>query len=636
MSLELALARGPLAGHSEPPRSRSPSLAPGHEARILVVDDDDASRQLVSEALRSVGFVVDEASNGVAALKVFKDRRPHIALLEVMTPFLDGFSTCRAMRELPGGKDVSIVMVTNTDDVDSLQFGYEAGATDFVTKPVNVTLLQHRMKYMRRSAELASELRRSERKVAKHAYYDALTGLANRRSLEQFLKGLMDRAHGGSARASERPGALFLIDLDGFKRVNDTFGHAAGDELLCEVAQRMTACFDLSAVDSPRRILARLGGDEFVFVDMDLDGRDAAADVGARILEAIGRPYELRGHEIVMTGSVGISLLADGGMSVDALVQAADAAMYDAKAHDRNNARFYTRELHDKARAQLDVENALRRALASGELELFYQPKVDARTGRLAGAEALLRWRHPQRGMVSPAEFIPVAEETGLIVPIGAWVIREACRQAAVWQRDPHLRGMRVAVNVAARQFRDPRLYATVRSALDESGLDSYGLEIEITEGTLMNDTKVGRALLDDFKALGIWIALDDFGTGYSSLGYLRRFPIDTLKIDRSFVKDLLTDPGSAAITGAIVAMANQLHLNVVAEGVETREQLEYLAGIGCAEIQGYFFSPALEPRAFEKWAAGRVAHGTLAAPRRLSREISISAIPPIRIEERR
>ena len=260
VSLELALARGPLAGHSEPPRSRSPSLAPGHEARILVVDDDDASRQLVSEALRSVGFVVDEASNGVAALKVFKDRRPHIALLEVMTPFLDGFSTCRAMRELPGGKDVSIVMVTNTDDVDSLQFGYEAGATDFVTKPVNVTLLQHRMKYMRRSAELASELRRSERKVAKHAYYDALTGLANRRSLEQFLKGLMDRAHGGSARASERPGALFLIDLDGFERVNDTFGHAAGDELLCEVAQRMTACFDLSAVDSPRRILARLGG----------------------------------------------------------------------------------------------------------------------------------------------------------------------------------------------------------------------------------------------------------------------------------------------------------------------------------------------------------------------------------------
>ena len=293
----------------------------------------------------------------------------------------------------------------------------------------------------------------------------------------------------------------------------------------------MTACFDLSAVDSPRRILARLGGDEFVFVDMDFDGRDAAADVGARILEAIGRPYELRGHEIVMTGSVGIPLLADGGMSVDALVQAADAAMYDAKAHDRNNARFYTRELHDKARAQLDVENALRRALANGELELFYQPKVDARTGRLAGAEALLRWRHPQRGMVSPAEFIPVAEETGLIVPIGAWVIREACRQAALWQRDPHLRGMRVAVNVAARQFRDPRLYATVRSALDESGLDSYGLEIEITEGTLMNDTKVGRALLDDFKALGIWIALDDFGTGYSSLGYLRRFPIDTLKI---------------------------------------------------------------------------------------------------------
>jgi len=619
---------------SDAPQSRVGKVSSAHEPRVLVVDDDDECRQLVSQALRNVGFSVDEASNGVAALKMFKDRRPQIALLEVMTPFLDGFSTCRAMRELPGGADVSIVMMTKTDDLDSLQFGYDAGATDFVTKPINVTLLKHRMKYMLRSAELVDELRTSERKVAQQAYHDALTGLPNRRALERF----MGRVTRGAETETSRPGAVFLIDLDGFKRVNDTFGHSAGDELICEVARRMTACFNITAADNSSsdeggRLIVRLGGDEFVFVDITLENREAAAEAGAQLLEAIGRPYVLCGHDIVITGSVGISLLSDGFTSVEALVQNADAAMYDAKAHDRNNARFYTRELSEKARAQLDVENALRRALADNEFELYYQPKVDARTGRMCGAEALLRWHHPQWGMVPPADFIPVAEETGLIVPIGAWVLREACRQAAQWQRDRRMSGLRIAVNVSARQFRDPHFLATVQAALDRSGLDPFGLEIEITEGTLMNDKKSGRVLLDDLKALGIWIALDDFGTGYSSLGYLRRFPIDTLKIDRSFIRDVMTDPGCAAITGAIVAMANQLRLNVVAEGVETEDQLEYLKSISCAQIQGYFFSPALPIPAFEAWAQGRIVHEALVAPRRISRQIAISAIPPINID---
>ena len=607
---------------------------PASEPRVLVVDDDDACRQFVCAALRSVGFAVDEADNGVAALKAFKYRRPHIALLEVMTPFLDGFSTCRSMRELPGGEDVAIVMMTNMDDLESLQFGYEAGATDFVTKPINPMLLKQRMKYMLRNAELVDQLRSSERKVAHLAYHDALTGLPNRRSLERSMRETLSRA------GPSRGGAVFLIDLDGFKRVNDTFGHSAGDELLCEVARRMASSFDLgfeadAGASDGRRLLARLGGDEFVFVDDTLETREAAAGCATRILDAIGQRFELRGHEILITASVGVALMGAEGDSVEAIIQRADAAMYDAKAHDRNNARFYSQDLSDKAHAQLDVENAMRRALLAGEFELAYQPKVDARSGQLCGAEALLRWRHPQWGSVSPAEFIPVAEESGLIVPIGAWVLTEACRQASAWQSDPGMCGVRIAVNVSARQFRDPHFLDTVKAALDRTGLDPYALELEITEGTLMNDTRSGRALLDDLKALGIWIALDDFGTGYSSLGYLRRFPIDTLKIDRSFVRELLTDPGSAAITGAIVAMARQLHLNVVAEGVETEEQVEYLRALDCAQLQGYFFSPAIDARAFEAWARGRVAHEALSPPRRISREFAMSAIPPISLPPR-
>lgn len=613
----------------EPPRlSRPPRVTPLYEPRILVVDDDDDARALVSQSLRTIGFAVDEATNGVVALKLFKERRPHIALLEVMTPFMDGFSTCRAMRELPGGTDVAIVMMMRTDDIESLEFGYEAGATDFVNKPINLTLLKHRMKYMLRTTELMDQLRTSERKVAHQAYHDALTGLPNRRALERVMK---DVIAGPGVRGE---GAVFLIDLDGFKRVNDTFGHGAGDELLCEVVRRMAACFDIHGSEPtesagvPSRLLARLGGDEFVFVDTTVVAREDAELAGARILEAIGDAYELRGHDIVITASVGITLLSDGYVSVEAILQNADAAMYDAKAHDRNNARFYTHQLSERARVQLDVENALRRAIGAGEFELFYQPKVEAMTGRLTGAEALIRWRHPEWGMVSPIEFIPIAEETGLIVPIGAWVLREACRQASAWKRDPRMRNLRIAVNVSARQFRDPHFFETVEVALAESGLDPYGLELEITEGTLMNDTKSGRALLDALKSRGIWIALDDFGTGYSSLGYLRRFPIDTLKIDRSFVRDALTDPGSAAITGAIVAMAHQLHLSVVAEGVETQQQLDFLRGLGCGQIQGYFFSPPIDAVAFKSWAEGRMAEAVLAPPRRISREFAISALP--------
>ncbi len=598
------------------------------EARVLVVDDDEEARTKVACALREVGFIVVEAANGLDALKAFQSHRPHVALLEVMTPFLDGFSTCRAMRDLPGGQDASIVMMTDSDDIESLQFGYDAGATDFLTKPVNEILLQHRMKYMLRTAEVVDQLRRSERKIAHLAYHDALTGLPNRRSLERY----MDRL--GTDRSA---GAIFLIDLDGFKRVNDTFGHSAGDELICEVGRRVTGCFhiDIDAEDGSvlgerSAFLARLGGDEFVFVDPTVMCADAACLVAARMLAAIGDVFDLRGHEIVITASIGMALVADAHGSVEELIQRADAAMYDAKAHDRNNARFYSRALSDEARARLEMEGSLRSALAQNQLEVFYQPKIDTVTHAVTGAEALLRWRLPDGTMISPADFIPVAEETGLIIAIGRWVLEQACTQVRAWEQEPAMQGLRIAVNVSARQFREPRFVDELRELLATTGLSPGCLELEITEGTLMNDTKLAREVLSELKTLGVWLALDDFGTGYSSLGYLRRFPFDTLKVDRSFVRDVLTDEGCAAITAAVVAMAQRLHLDVVAEGVETEAQLEHLRVIGCGEVQGFLFCPAIPADEFRRWVSGRISRRETVWPRRMPAVGRNSAIPPL------
>lgn len=604
-------------------------------ARVLIVDDDDEARESAATTLRDAGFEVDEASNGLDALKAFVAKRPHIALLEMMIPFLDGYSTCRAMRDLPGGEEAAIVMMTNHDDVESLRFGYDAGATDFITKPLNPMLLQHRMRYMLRATELMEELRTSQRKIAHIADHDALTGLPNRRALEKYMQHLIESDQQGP----RLNGAVFLLDLDGFKRVNDTFGHTAGDELICTVGRRMIRALNIRAGGGRRnigrkgapleRILARLGGDEFVFIDPHVASKEEATAMADTILHAASEGFDVRGHQVAVSASVGIALLSEVGPDIERLIQCADAAMYDAKAHDRNNARFYSEKLSEKARAQLDLENALRHPNLHSQLELFYQPKVDVRTAQVVGVEALLRWRHPERGLVPPNEFIPIAEETGLIVSIGRWVVREACAQLRAWQNIPHLRSLRIAINVSARQLRDPHFVEDVGTTIAEYGVDPRALEIEITEGTLINDTKAAKALLNELKALGIWLALDDFGTGYSALGYLRQFPFDTLKVDRSFVSDLLIDEGCAAITSAIVAMANRLRLNVVAEGVETEGQLEYLRNLGCSQVQGFFFSRPLPIADLERWTLSRaITTETLRPPRQLAR--SVSAIPPL------
>lgn len=596
--------------------------------RVLLVDDDEGARTEAATALRAIGCTVVEVSNGLDGLKAFEATRPHIAFLEVMTPFVDGYSTCRAMRDLQGGSDVAIVMMTDVDDVESLRFGYEAGATDFILKPMSSMILQHRVRYMFRGIAAAQQNRANERKIAHLAYHDALTGLPNRRTLSEYMQKLVVETPSNGRRR----GAVFLLDLDGFKRVNDTLGHSAGDELICEVSRRMQSAFGLEPNrGTDGQLLVRLGGDEFVFVDPKVDTALEATMIGERLLNAIGTVFELSGHEVLVTASIGIALVGEVEGGVDELLQSADTAMYDAKAHDRNNARFYSRELSERARQQVDTESQLRQAIAGNQFVLHYQPKISLATNQVVGVEALLRWRHPTRGIVAPGGFIGTAEETGLIVPIGIWAFGEVCRQAKQWSEREDLAGLRIAVNVSARQFRSPTFLAQVENELTTSGVDPRLVEMEITEGILLEDSKGIRVILDRLKQLGLHIALDDFGTGYSALGYLRQFPFDCLKIDRSFVTDLLVDDGCAAITSAVVALAQRLRLNVVAEGVETEGQAEELRRLGCEEAQGFLYSRAIPPEDLAVWASGRVRKlPAVDMPRRVSFPRG-SAIPPRR-----
>ena len=416
----------------------------------------------------------------------------------------------------------------------------------------------------------------AEQKVQELARFDSLTGLPNR---SMFLAEL-DRAIARAQRGGEDFAVCFM-DLDRFKSINDTLGHAAGDELLKVMARR------LRHVLRTNDMVARLGGDEFVIM---LEGNAQAnerAAVARKLLEAVGEPLALSGCEVLVTGSIGIACFPVDGADAATLLKHADAAMYQAKAQGKAAVRFYTAELAEQATRAFEMESELRLALVRSELLLHYQPKIDLGADRLQSVEALLRWRHPTRGMVSPGEFIPLAEERGLIVPIGRWVVQAACRQIRDW-RSAGLQPVPVAVNLSARQFASDTLVADIRDAMALYGVAPAELEFELTESALMADPERAAAVLSQLDVMGLRIAIDDFGTGYSSLSYLKRFPADLVKIDRSFVKGLPGDRDDAAITQAVIAMAHSLGLGVVAEGVETTAQLESLRRMGCDQAQGY------------------------------------------------
>jgi diguanylate cyclase (GGDEF)-like protein len=420
--------------------------------------------------------------------------------------------------------------------------------------------------------------RQTEEKLRVVATHDPLTALPNRTLLHERLSHALAKA-----QRHDRQLAALFIGLDRFKSINDTLGHEAGDALLQDAARRLYDC--LRETDT----MARQGGDEFVVLMDELGDREPIARVSQRILDAVGRPFTLDGRDLHISASIGISVYPDDGRT---LLRNADIAMHRAKEKGGNSYQYYSAQLDNHSVERLALESGLRRALERDELSLHYQPKVNIASGQISGMEALLRWQHPELGAVSPARFIPIAEETGLIVPIGAWVLKTACAQTREWQR----RGVRrfaVAVNLSPRQFAADNLLDDIRSALAESGLAPQDLEVEITESMVMNNPDQAIDVLRQVKALGVSVAIDDFGIGYSSLAYLKRFPIDTVKVDRSFVEDIPADENSMAIAQAVIAMAHNLRLKVVAEGVESEGQLSFLRGEGCDDIQGFYFCEA-------------------------------------------
>jgi diguanylate cyclase (GGDEF)-like protein/PAS domain S-box-containing protein len=438
-----------------------------------------------------------------------------------------------------------------------------------------------------------TEQKQAEAQIRQLAFFDSLTGLPNRRLLQDRVQ----QAMAGSAR-SGRHGALVMLDMDQFKTVNDTRGHTIGDELLVEVARRLQAC--VREGDS----VARLGGDEFVVVleDLSPDAAEAAAQaeaVAEKVRGELGRPYRIEGGDCHTSPSIGIVLFSDHEQPMEALFVHADMAMYQAKAGGRNTIRFYDPEMQSVLAARSELESALRGALARDELQLYYQIQVDGQ-GRPLGAEALLRWRHPVLGMVSPARFIPVAEESGLILPIGQWVLETACAQLARWQQHPALAALTLAVNVSARQFRQDNFVAQVRACLTDNRISPSRLKLELTESMVLENVEETIRKMGELKSLGVRFSMDDFGTGYSSLIYLKRLPLDQIKIDQSFVRDITTDQDDAAIVQTIIAMAHSLDLEVIAEGVETAEQRAFLEQRGCRAYQGYLFGRPVAGPEFE------------------------------------
>jgi diguanylate cyclase (GGDEF)-like protein len=564
--------------------------------KILLVDDDEDDYILTRDMLSEAGggrYVLEWVSTYEAGLQAIKSNIYDVCLLDYR---LGNHTGLELLREaIASGCKAPIIFLTGkgTQEVD--MEAMKAGAADYLNKKeITPQLLERSIRY-------ALEHKRAEERILRMAYYDTLTNLPNRALFQDRLKQMLAHAE----RYKEKTAILFL-DLDNFKRINDTLDHRMGDLLLKGVAKRLSNYIRVAdtvarqEIETSPSTVARLGGDEFIILLSEINSMEDAARVAQRILNLISQPFRLNGYEVFITASIGIAIFPFDGEDIDTLLRNADTAMYYAKEQGKNNFQFYKQSMSAAAIERLDLENSLRKAVERGEFTLYYQPRMNIHTGKIVGMEALLRWNHPEKGLIYPSEFISVAEETGLILPIGEWVLKTACTQNRYWQRLSSSRiKIAVSVNISGFQLRQESFFKIISKVLDDSGLDPQYLELELTENVLMKNVENTISTLYRLKSMGIQLSIDDFGTGYSSFNYLRRFPVDLIKIDQTFIKDITKNDGDAAIVKAMIAMAHTLKLKVIAEGVETAQQLAFLHEEGCDEVQGYILSAPLPAEGF-------------------------------------
>jgi diguanylate cyclase (GGDEF)-like protein len=560
---------------------------------VLLIEDNPGDIRLIREMLadgEDPVFRLDCVGRLSQGLEYLATRGADLILLDLSLP--DSFGLETFLRVYAHSPKVPIIVLTGNDDQSVALSAVKTGAQDYLVKgKIDRELLLRSMQY-------SIERKRYQEQLEFQANYDALTGLPNRNLLHDRLKQSV------FAQRYVRSIGVVFIDVDHFKFVNDSLGHNTGDKLLQCVAERLSQ----SVRDGDT--VARLGGDEFILILNDQTGEEFIYRAMQRIITKVSEPIVLDGHELLVTCSAGVSLYPQDGRDVETLLKNADAAMYRAKEKGRNNFQFYTAEMNLQVNERLKTEASLRRALERREFELYYQPRIDVKSGRLVGCEALLRWQHPERGLQLPERFIGLAEETGLIVPIGEWVLKKACAQAKAWQKSGS--PVAVSVNLSMRQFKQDALVNAVDAALREAGLAPHLLELELTESLVMHDSDLAIRVLARLREIGVEISVDDFGTGYSSLSYLTRLPISALKIDQSFVQAIQGARGAneGIVAQAIISLGHNLKLKVVGEGVETEPQFRFLERHGCDEVQGYYFGKPLPVLEFEQFLeeAGRIA----------------------------
>ena len=559
----------------------SPSDIPQSGFTVLLVEDDRSTRLALRGVLDQEGYRVVEAGDGEEAMQLYPRVRPDLVLLDARLPRQDGFATCRQMLAMPQTQRTPVLMITSLADEVSVERAFRAGAADFITKPINFGVLRRRVSRL-------LEAGASERHAHRLAYHDALTGLPNRAGFRERLRQLLERA------GTDTKLAVLALDLDRFKILNESLGHDMADDVLVQLADRIRR--QLRADD----LLGRVGSDEFALA-VEVESADTARLIADKVLASVALPLHVNEQELVLGASIGIALYPTDDRDLDSLIRHAETALNQAKTAGGGQQHFWQTHMSVAVRRRLDMETDLRKAIERSELVLFYQPQMNLSSGMVTGVEALVRWQHPQRGLVSPLDFIPLAEDTGLIGPIGEWVLREACRQNRLWQSHG-LPPLRMAVNVSGHQLTAPEFVDTVARALADTDHAPQRLEIEVTETTLMRNLEASAEVLSRLRGLGVRLSIDDFGTGYSSLGYLKHLPVQTVKIDRSFVAELPENAHDAAITNGVIDMGHNLGLEVVGEGVETAAQLRYLRERGCDVIQGYLLHAPTTAGGIETW----------------------------------